>query len=89
MKSQIIVNLLSVEYGQSKNYLVFRCTYSRDSINTHKITFWWSGIDTDMSLSDEDHETLRNMLKEDYHPPFDIDKVKLILTTKHQYCIEK
>ena len=89
MKSQIIINILSVEYGRTRNYLLFKCTYSRDPINTHEITFCWSDIYTDMSLSDEDQETLRNMLKEDYHPPFDIDKTKQILTTKYQYCIEK
>ena len=89
MKTQILINLSSVEYGRTKNYLVFKCTYSRDGLYTHNICFSWSDIETDMSLSDDDRETLKNMLKEDYHPPFDIDKAKQILTTKYQYCIEK
>ena len=89
MKAQIIINLSSVEYGYTRNYLVFKCTYSRDRLYTHNICFSWSDIETDMSLSDEDQETLRNMLKADYHPPFDISKAKQTLKNKPQYCIEK
>lgn len=88
MKSQIIINLLSVRYGSSKNILVFDCEYSRDPQFTHIISFCWGEIQTDMSLSDKHQETLRDMLKKDYKPPFDINRAKETIKTKHQYFIE-
>ena len=76
MKVQIIINLSSAEYGYTRNYLVFKCTYSCDRLYTHNICFSWSDIDTDMSLSNEELETLKNMLKGDYNSSFDIDKAR-------------
>ena len=89
MKTQIIITLSLVEYGQNKNYLHFNCTSSFDSFKNYYITFCGTDLNTDMPLVDEDKEALVQMLKKDYgYAPFKISQAKETLKNKFQYSIE-
>ena len=89
MKSNIIIEISSVEYGQNKNHLHFKCTSSFDSFKTYYITFCGTDLNTNIPLVDEDKETLVQMLKNDYgYAPFKISQAKETLKNNFQYFIE-
>ena len=90
MKSNIIIEISSVEYEQNKNHLHFKCMSSLNSFKTYYITFCGTDLNTNIPLVDEDKETLVQMLKNDYgYAPYDIVKAKETLKNKFQYFIEK
>ena len=90
MKSNIIIELSSVEYGKNNNYLYFKCLTSFDSSKRYYITFSGTDLDTNMPLVDEDVESLVQILKSDYgYAPFDIYKAKKTAKNKFKYCIER
>ena len=89
MKSLTRTEIASVEYGQNKNHLYFKCTSSFDSFKNYYITFCGTDLNTNIPLVDEDKETLVQMLKNDYgYAPYDIVKAKETLKNKFQYFIE-
>ena len=89
MKIKIRIDIFSVKYGQNKNHLYFECTSSFDSFKNYYITFFGTGLNTNIPLVDEDKYTLVQMLDNDYgHAPYDIVKAEETLRTKYQYFIE-
>ena len=88
MKTQIMVALSSVEYGQNKCHICFSCTCSLDHYKNYYLDFCGTELYTNIPLSEGKLDHLKQMLLDDYgYAPFDIVKVKQILNSKFQYCI--
>ena len=89
MKTQIVITLSSVAYGQNKYHLCFDCSSSLDYHKKYYISFCGTDLETNIPLVKSDEDTLKQMLQKDYgFAPFDMAKTKQILALKFRYCIE-
>ena len=91
MNVNIVVFIRDVKKGKSNNWLVFEAYVGFFDVNrVYKIDF--SGIDLDSSipLTDEENESLKELLIKDFgYAPYDTDKAKKIIGDGKSYTISR
>lgn len=85
----MIVSMIDVSEGRTKNWLIFRAYVGAMSrYNKYTIEFCGTEIRDSFGISDERHEKFREMLIKDYgFGPYNIKEVKEILKSHPTYDI--
>lgn len=90
MTQRIVVDMISVRKGKTENWLVFTAYVGAlDRHKKYQIEFCGTELLPSFYLNDDQLETLREMLIEDFgFGPYDLDKAKATLKRLKSYTIE-
>lgn len=91
MDVNTVVFIKDVKKGETKNWLIFEAFVSFFDVNrVYKINFSGTDVDSSIPLTDEQNESLKELLIKDFgNAPFDIDKAKKIIASGKEYIIKK
>ena len=91
MNVNIVVSIKDVQKGTTKNWIIFESLVGFfDTNKVYKINFCGTDVDSSIPLTDEQNESLKELLIRDFgYAPYDINKAKKTIENGKKYVLKK